>query len=33
MTIAYLATTAIVALIVAFSALGKIRRDQAIGYA
>jgi DoxX-like family len=30
MTIAYLATTTIVALIVAFSALGKIRRDPAI---
>jgi hypothetical protein len=29
-TIAYLATTAIVALIVAFSAAGKIRRDPAI---
>lgn len=30
MNIAYLATTGIVALIVAFSALGKIRRDPAI---
>ncbi|HEX2344129.1 MAG TPA: DoxX family protein [Vicinamibacterales bacterium] len=30
MTIAYLVTTTIVALIVAFSALGKIRRDPAI---
>jgi hypothetical protein len=30
MAIAYLAVTAVVALIVAFSALGKIRRDPAI---
>jgi hypothetical protein len=29
-TIAYLATTTVVALMVAFSALGKIRRDPAI---